>query len=154
MKKTIAIIAITLIAAAIFAADSPRDYLMDAKAQVSMANGRYTGSYAPEYLASPSASYSKNTGLYIAVYDVEGKLDYTLSGDWYADIYMSSQSLVIHKDDGFNYRETVGFALDSWIQEDYVFAARSRNGQSIVIIDWNAATSSKKIKTSRISSFV
>ena len=80
MKRTIALVAITLIAltAAFAAQTSLRDYLMDAKYQA--AGISYSSDIG--YIASPKGNAMAVAGpdVSITVYNPEGELDYTLSG--------------------------------------------------------------------------
>lgn len=134
MKRIIALVALTLIAlAAAFAAQtSLRDYLMDAKYQA--AGVSYSSDIG--YIASPKGNAMAVAGpdVSVTVYNPEGELDYTLSGKWEIALYMSSSVICLNKDSG--YRETVGFALDSWLHEGAYTVARTRDGQTVVIIDW------------------
>ena len=134
MKRIITFVALTLIALSIVSAAQPslRDYLMDAKCQV--ADVSYPSDIA--YIVSSKGQYSSasDNGVSITVYNSDGSVDYTLSGNWSIDLYMSSPALCLCKDS--KYRETIGFTLDSWLHEGPYTAARTRDGQTIVIIDW------------------
>lgn len=119
MKRTIAVIAIALL----FALSLPAESL----------------SQSIQMTSSWSAGNGKNVDL--RAYDNSGRLDLILSGNVKIDLDAQYLSLVIRTD-----QKTLVFAVDSWISDNGHYSVITRDGHTILFVDW-VAVSNPKTKT-------
>ena len=119
MKRTIAVIAIALL----FALSLPAESL----------------SQSIQKTSSWTASNGKNVDL--RAYDDSGKLDQIISGNAKIDLDAQYLSLTIRTDE-----KTLVFAVDSWVSENGHYAVITRDGHTILFVDW-VAVSNPKTKT-------
>ena len=84
-----------------------------------------------------TASKNEN-GVQLRAYDEDGELDFTLDGNVKIRLNALDLSLMIMAD-----QKTYIFAVDTWMSENGHYAVRTRDGHTIIFVDWAEVNDSK-----------
>ena len=84
-----------------------------------------------------TASKNEN-GVQLRAYDEDGELDFTLDGRVRIRLNALDLSLMIMAD-----QKTYIFAVDTWMSDNGHYAVRTRDGHTIIFVDWAEVNDSK-----------
>ena len=87
---------------------------------------------AQELQKTQSWTASKDeTGIQLRAYDEDGELDFTLDGNVKIRLNALDLSLMIMAD-----QKTYIFAVDTWMSDNGHYAVRTRDGHTIMFVNW------------------
>ena len=81
---------------------------------------------------------NKEDGVQLNAYDEDGELDFTLDGRVRIRLNALDLSLMIMAD-----QKTYIFAVDTWMSDNGHYAVRTRDGHTILFVDWAEVNDSK-----------
>lgn len=81
---------------------------------------------------------NKEDGIQLRAYDEDGELDFTLDGRVRIRLNALDLSLMIMTD-----QKTYIFAVDTWMSDNGHYAVRTRDGHTILFVDWAEVNDSK-----------
>ena len=81
---------------------------------------------------------NKEDGIQLRAYDEDGELDFTLDGRVRIRLNALDLSLMIMAD-----QKTYIFAVDTWMSDNGHYAVRTRDGHTIMFVDWAEVNDSK-----------
>lgn len=81
---------------------------------------------------------NKEDGVQLRAYDEDGELDFTLDGRVRIRLNALDLSLMIMAD-----QKTYIFAVDTWMSDNGHYAVRTRDGHTILFVDWAEVNDSK-----------
>ena len=81
---------------------------------------------------------NKEDGVQLRAYDEDGELDFTLDGCVRIRLNALDLSLMIMAD-----QKTYIFAVDTWMSDNGHYAVRTRDGHTIMFVDWAEVNDSK-----------
>lgn len=81
---------------------------------------------------------NKEDGVQLRAYDEDGELDFTLDGRVRIRLNALDLSLMIMAD-----QNTYIFAVDTWMSDNGHYAVRTRDGHTILFVDWAEVNDSK-----------
>ena len=81
---------------------------------------------------------NKEEGVQLRAYDEDGELDFTLDGRVRIRLNALDLSLMIMVD-----QKTYIFAVDTWMSDNGHYAVRTRDGHTILFVDWAEVNDSK-----------
>ena len=81
---------------------------------------------------------SKEDGVQLRAYDEDGELDFTLDGNVKIRLNALDLSLMIMAD-----QKTDIFAVDTWMSDNGHYAVRTRDGHTIMFVNWAEVNNSK-----------
>ena len=92
-----------------------------------------------ELQKTQSWTASKNeNGIQLRAYDEDGELDFTLDGNVKIRLNALDLSLMIMAD-----QKTYIFAVDTWMSDNGHYAVRTRDGHTIMFVNWAEVNDSK-----------
>ena len=92
-----------------------------------------------ELQKTQSWTASKNeNGIQLRAYDEDGELDFTLDGNVKIRLNALDLSLMIMAD-----QKTYIFAVDTWMSDNGHYAVRTRDGHTIMFVNWAEVNNSK-----------
>ena len=81
---------------------------------------------------------NKEDGVQLRAYDEDGELDFTLDGRVRIRLNALDLSLMIMAE-----QKTYIFAVDTWMSDNGHYAVRTRDGHTILFVDWAEVNDSK-----------
>ena len=81
---------------------------------------------------------NKEDGIQLRAYDEDGELDFALDGRVRIRLNALDLSLMIMAD-----QKTYIFAVDTWMSDNGHYAVRTRDGHTIMFVDWAEVNDSK-----------